>query len=142
MEGERSVGWPYFLSGELYGAGLRVMTAEWIIISLSLSLSLSLSRSPSPSLPASVPGRPSVSCKKAHPGRVLFPCKDMQSRTAEFDARASERARGRDEQEDSPRKFCSLVEASSRERCYQHGSKSPRSRVRETGRIGGWSRTR
>jgi len=42
MEGERSVGWPYFLSGELYGAGLRVMTAEWIIISLSLSLSLSL----------------------------------------------------------------------------------------------------
>ncbi|KYM77695.1 hypothetical protein ALC53_11705 [Atta colombica] len=93
-EGERPVGWPYFLSGELYGAGLCVMTAEWIIISLSLFLSLSLSLSLSlfvslslsPSLflffsanpfavSESPSGRLSVSCKEAHPGRVLFSAK-------------------------------------------------------------------
>lgn len=82
-EGERSVGWPYFLSGELYGAGLCVMTAEWIIISLSSSLSLFLSVVPL-FRSRSLSGRPSVSCKEAHPGPSPFLCKDMQSRTVEF----------------------------------------------------------
>lgn len=34
--------WPYFLSGELYGTALCVMTAEWIIVSLSMILLLLL----------------------------------------------------------------------------------------------------
>lgn len=71
-EGERPVGWPYFLSGELYGAGLCVMTAEWIIISLSPSLSLFFSTNPFLRSPS---GRLSVSCKEAHPDRVLFSAK-------------------------------------------------------------------
>ncbi|KYN39812.1 hypothetical protein ALC56_05799, partial [Trachymyrmex septentrionalis] len=85
-EGERPVGWPYFLSGELYGAGLCVMTAEWIIISLSLSLSLSLSPSlflffsANPFAVSESPsGRLSVSCKEAHPGRVLFSAKTCKA---------------------------------------------------------------
>ncbi|KYN23040.1 hypothetical protein ALC57_04824 [Trachymyrmex cornetzi] len=79
-EGERPVGWPYFLSGELYGAGLCVMTAEWIIISLSLSIFLSPSLflffSANPFAVSESPsGLLSVSCKEAHPGRVLFSAK-------------------------------------------------------------------
>ena len=33
---KKGVGWTYFLSGELYGATLCVMTAEWIIVSPSI----------------------------------------------------------------------------------------------------------
>lgn len=110
-EGERSVGWPYFLSGELYGAGLCVMTAEWIIISLSSSLSLFFSVVPL-FLSRSLSGRPSVSCKEAHPGPSPFLCKDMQSRKVEF-AREREgrerttertRARGREKEREDERK--------------------------------------
>lgn len=84
-EGERPVGWPYFLSGELYGAGLCVMTAEWIIISLSPSLSLFFSANPLPS-PVSLR---SLLCilQGSSPRPSPFLCKDMQSRTVKFDAR-------------------------------------------------------
>lgn len=65
-EGERPVGWPYFLSGELYGAGLCVMTAEWIIIfSLSLSIPLFLHQ------PLAVSGLPPVA--SLYPARKLTP---------------------------------------------------------------------
>lgn len=85
-EGERPVGWPYFLSGELYGAGLCVMTAEWIIISLSPSLSLFFSTNL-----FAVSGLPPVAslypARKSSPRPSPFLCKDMQSRTVKFDAR-------------------------------------------------------
>lgn len=69
-EGERSVGWPYFLSGELYGAGLCVMTAEWIIISLSPSLSLFFS-----AIPLLVSGIPPVA--PLYPARKLTPAESF-----------------------------------------------------------------
>lgn len=143
------------MSGELYGAGLCVMTAEWIIISLSTSLSLFLFTIPLLGHFISLsPVAPLYPARKLTPASP-FPCKDMQSRTAKLDVR--ERKRGREERErkeikrereqerKSARENSPLSEASSRERCYQHGPESSRRVYERPGdrwivarRVGGW----